>query len=86
VPTSRAALNASPSASHGRTSALLSVGRLLGAAAGAGLAGVALAGTLTASTVHQALLLGAIICLLVGIPASSLLAGGRPGPTEPAAV
>ena len=30
VPTSRAALNASPNASHGRTSALLSVGRLRG--------------------------------------------------------
>ncbi len=45
VPTSRAALNASPLASHGRTSALLSVGRLLGAAVGAGLAGIALSGT-----------------------------------------
>jgi MFS transporter, DHA2 family, methylenomycin A resistance protein len=70
VPTSRAALNASPLASHGRTSALLSVGRLLGAAVGAGLAGVALTGTLTASTVHTALLLGAALCLVVGIPAS----------------
>jgi MFS family permease len=70
VPTSRAALNASPQASHGRTSALLSVGRLLGAAVGAGLAGVALTGTLTASTVHHALLLGAALCLIVGIPAS----------------
>jgi DHA2 family methylenomycin A resistance protein-like MFS transporter len=70
VPTSRAALNASPNASHGRTSALLSVGRLLGAAIGAGLAGVALSGTLTASTVHHALLLGAGLCLVIGIPAS----------------
>jgi MFS transporter, DHA2 family, methylenomycin A resistance protein len=70
VPTSRAALNASPQASLGRTSALLSVGRLLGAAVGAGLAGVALTGTLTASTVHHALLLGAALCLIVGIPAS----------------
>ncbi len=78
VPTSRAALNASPSASHGRTSALLSVGRLLGAAVGAGLAGIALAGTLTASTVHHTLLLGALICLVVGIPASLYLSGGRP--------
>ena len=81
VPTSRAALNASPTASHGRTSALLSVGRLLGAAIGAGLAGVALAGTLTASTVHHALLLGALICLVVGIPAATLLTGGS-GPAE----
>ncbi|HEX3831913.1 MAG TPA: MFS transporter [Solirubrobacteraceae bacterium] len=73
VPTSRAALNASPLASHGRTSAFLSVGRLLGAAVGAGLAGVALSGTLTASTVHHALLLGAALCLVVGIPASTFL-------------
>ena len=76
VPTSRAALNASPLASHGRTSAILSVGRLLGAAVGAGLAGVALSGTLTATTVHHTLLLGATLCLVVGIPASSFL-GGR---------
>ena len=75
VPTSRAALNASPEASHGRTSALLSVGRLGGAAIGAGLAGVALTGTLTASTVHQTLLLGAALCVVIGIPASSLLTG-----------
>jgi MFS family permease len=73
VPTSRAALNASPLASHGRTSAFLSVGRLLGAAVGAGLAGVALSGTLTASTVHHTLLLGAAVCLVVGIPASTFL-------------
>ncbi len=78
VPTSRAALNASPQASHGRTSAILSVGRLLGAAVGAALAGVALSGTLTASTVHHTLLLAAGLCLVVGIPASSLLGGGRP--------
>jgi DHA2 family methylenomycin A resistance protein-like MFS transporter len=82
VPTSRAALNASPQASHGRTSALLSVGRLLGAAVGAGLAGVALAGTLTASTVHHALLLGALTCLLVGIPASTLLTSAGREPAE----
>jgi MFS transporter, DHA2 family, methylenomycin A resistance protein len=80
VPTSRAALNASPDASHGRTSALLSVGRLLGAAVGAGLAGIALAGTLTASTVHHTLLLGALVCLVVGIPASFYLSGGSPSP------
>ena len=73
VPTSRAALNASPLASHGRTSAFLSVGRLLGAAVGAGLAGIALTGTLTASTVHHTLLLGAVVCLVVGIPASTFL-------------
>ncbi|MGO9882845.1 MAG: MFS transporter [Solirubrobacteraceae bacterium] len=76
VPTSRAALNATPPAALGRTSAVLSVGRLLGAAVGAGLAGIALSGTLTATTVHHALLFGAALCLLVGIPACGLL-GGR---------
>ena len=73
VPTSRAALNASPPASHGRTSALLSVGRLLGATVGAGLAGIALSGTLTASTVHRTLLLGAMLCVVVGVPAATRL-------------
>ena len=73
VPTSRAALNATPLSSHGRTSAMLSVGRLLGAAIGAGLAGMALAGTLTATTVHRTLLIGALLCLVVGIPASLCL-------------
>jgi DHA2 family methylenomycin A resistance protein-like MFS transporter len=78
VPTSRAALNATPLASHGRTSAVLSVGRLLGAALGAGLAGIALSGPLTASTVHHTLLLGAALCLLVGIPAAGMLSGAKP--------
>jgi MFS family permease len=73
VPTSRAALNASPLASHGRTSALLSVGRLLGATVGAGLAGIALSGTLTASTVHRTLLLAAMLCIVVGLPAATCL-------------
>jgi MFS family permease len=73
VPTSRAALNATPSASHGRTSALLSMGRLLGAAVGAGLAGVALAAGVTASTVHTALLIACAACLFLGVPAASRL-------------
>ncbi len=73
VPTSRAALNATPLVSHGRTSALLSVGRLLGATVGAGLAGIALSGTLTASTVHRTLLLSAMLCVVVGIPAATRL-------------
>lgn len=68
VPTSRAALNATESASHGRASAILSAARLAGAAAGAGLAGLALAGGPTASTVHLALGVGAAVCLLGGIP------------------
>jgi predicted MFS family arabinose efflux permease len=73
VPTSRAALNATPLASHGRTSALLSVGRLLGATVGAGLVGIALSGTLTVSTVHRTLLLGAMLCVVVGLPAATRL-------------
>lgn len=79
VPTSRAALNATPLASHGRTSALLSIGRLLGAAVGAGLAGVALAGGVTGSTVHTALLVACALCVVLGIPASSRLGLRAPG-------
>src|SRR5205807_6195711 len=79
VPTSRAALNATPSASHGRTSALLSIGRLLGAAVGAGLAGAALAQGVTDSTVHTTLLIASATCLILGIPAAA-----RPGPRAPA--
>jgi MFS family permease len=83
VPVSRAALNSTPPASHGRTSALLSVGRLLGAAVGSGLAGVALSGMLTAATVHHALLIGAGVCLLIGIPSSLCLrSGGAPEPVR----
>jgi len=77
VPTSRAALNATPLVSHGRTSAILSVGRLLGAGIGAGLGGVVLSGGTGASTVHGAMLLGCILCLVVGIPAATRL--GVPG-------
>ena len=80
VPTSRAALNATPMSSHGRTSALLSIGRLLGAAVGAGLAGAALATGVTGSTVHTSLLIGCAACLLLGLPAASRL-----GPRPPAA-
>jgi MFS family permease len=82
VPTSRAALNATPPSSHGRTSAILSVGRLLGAAVGAGLAGVALAGGVHASTVHVSLLIGCGVCLFVGLPASARL-GLAPVAAEP---
>jgi MFS transporter, DHA2 family, methylenomycin A resistance protein len=78
VPTSRAALNATPLAAHGRTSALLSMGRLLGAAVGAGLAGAAIAGGVTASTVHTALLIACGACLLLGVPAATRL-GPKPG-------
>jgi predicted MFS family arabinose efflux permease len=86
VPTSRAALNATPRASHGRTSAILSVGRLLGAGIGAGLGGLVLAGGTGASTVHGAMLLACILCVVVGIPASTRLGvprGALPGPARP---
>jgi DHA2 family methylenomycin A resistance protein-like MFS transporter len=73
VPVSRAALNSRPSRLHGRVSAVLSMGRLLGAAAGAGLAGLAIAGGPSASAVHGALLVASATCVVVGIPASSLL-------------
>jgi MFS transporter, DHA2 family, methylenomycin A resistance protein len=73
VPVSRAALNAVPSASHGRVSSVLSVGRLLGAAAGSALAGLALVGGPSAPAVHGALLVACAACLLAGLPACALL-------------
>jgi MFS family permease len=85
VPVSRAALNATPAASHGRTSALLSVGRLGGAAIGAGLAGVALSGTLTAVVVHHTLLIGGGVCLLLGLPIALCLRPPRAARPDPVA-
>ncbi|MBV8220224.1 MAG: MFS transporter [Solirubrobacterales bacterium] len=78
VPASRAALNGAPQGSHGRVSALLSLGRLLGAAVGAALAGAAISGHITASAVHHALLVGCGACLVLGVPAAVKL--GSPGP------
>ena len=75
VATSRAALNATPTASHGRTSAVLSLGRLIGAAVGAGLAGTVLAGGLSAATLHTELLYAFALCMIAGIPASALFGG-----------
>jgi sugar phosphate permease len=77
VPASRAALNAVPQAKHGRVSSLLSTCRLLGAAVGSGLAGAALSGGVTASHVRIAMLCGAGICVLLGLPASAALASGK---------
>ena len=76
VATSRAALNATPTVSHGRASAMLSLGRLLGAAAGASLAGTALAGGVSAAALHTELLWACALCILAGIPASAMF--GRP--------
>lgn len=73
VPVSRAALNSTPPESHGRTSAILSFMRLVGAGVGAGLAGVALTGGATASTVHTALAVAAGVCLLLGVPLGATL-------------
>jgi MFS transporter, DHA2 family, methylenomycin A resistance protein len=77
VPASRAALNAVPQAKHGRVSSLLSTCRLLGAALGSGLAGAALSGGVTAEHVRIALLTGAGICLLLGLPAALELSPRR---------
>jgi MFS family permease len=77
APTSRAALNSAPCAVHGRVSALLSLGRLLGAGVGTALAGAAIAGGATASSVHTSLLIGCAVCLLLGVPAASRLGPPR---------
>jgi len=80
APTSRAALNAVAAARHGRVSAVLSAGRLAGAAAGAALAGVALSAGVSDATVHDALLGAAAICLAAGIPIAAQL--GPPARTR----
>lgn len=78
VPVSRAALNSSPDASHGRVSAILSFARLGGAAVGAGLAGVALSSGPSASTVHLALAVAAGGCILVGLPLAAQFGRATP--------
>jgi MFS transporter, DHA2 family, methylenomycin A resistance protein len=78
VPVSRAALNATPPAAHGRTSAVLSGGRLFGAAIGAGLGGLALSGGATPSSVHDALLLACGLCIAIGAPLCTLLPAAGP--------
>jgi len=79
VPASRAALNAVPQAKHGRVSSLLSTCRLLGAALGAGLAGAALSGGVTAAHVRIALLCAAGLCVGLGLPAAAELMPHRKG-------
>jgi predicted MFS family arabinose efflux permease len=76
VPASRAALNAVPQAKHGRVSSLLSVSRLLGAGAGAVLAGIALSGGVTDDHMRIALGVGAALCVFVGLPAAAELSSG----------
>jgi MFS family permease len=73
VPASRAGLGSAPQSSHGRVSAILSLGRLLGAMIGASAAGVAISGGSSASTTHQALLAAGAACVLLGLPAACRL-------------
>lgn len=80
VPVSRAALNVTPSRSHGRASAILSFARLLGAGVGAGLAGVAVSSGPSASTVHTALAVAAGACLIAGLPIAARLGNGAASP------
>lgn len=80
VPVSRAALNSTPPESHGRTSAILSFMRLAGAGVGSGLAGVALIGGATASTVHTALAVAAGACLVLGVPLGATLGSKATAP------
>ncbi len=61
--TSRAALNSVPDTLHGRVSAQLSAGRLLGAAAGVALAGLSFRHHVTAAGLHWTLLGGAVLAL-----------------------
>jgi DHA2 family methylenomycin A resistance protein-like MFS transporter len=61
--TSRAALNSVPDTLHGRVSAQLSAGRLLGAAAGVALAGLSFRQHVTADRLHWILLGGAVLAL-----------------------
>ena len=79
VAASRAALNAAPVASHGRTSAVLSLGRLVGAAAGVSLAGATLAGGVSAAALHTEFLYAFALCILLGIPAAALFGGPTTG-------
>lgn len=58
---SRAALNAVPQSVHGRVSALISAGRLVGASLGAVLTGLALRGGVDAAHVRPALTAGAVM-------------------------
>jgi DHA2 family multidrug resistance protein-like MFS transporter len=77
VPASRAALNAVPQARHGRVSSLLSVSRLGGATLGSMLAGSALSAGVTSGAVHAAMLVGALLSLVIGIPAALKLSPRR---------
>jgi MFS transporter, DHA2 family, methylenomycin A resistance protein len=84
APTSRAALNAVSQAAHGQVSAVLSAARLVGAAAGSGLGGVALASGVTTSNVHLALVGAAVLCVAVGMPLAATLGAHDAAPRDAA--
>ena len=76
VPASRAGLGSAKS-SHGRASAVLSLGRLLGAMIGASVAGTAISAGPSASSTHQALLIACAACVVLGLPAACRLGTPR---------
>lgn len=77
TPASRAAMNAVPQRRHGRVSSVLSAARLIGAAAGATLAGVAVSTGVTTDNVKGALLAAAAICIFAGIPVAFSLSSSQ---------
>ncbi len=77
VPASRAGLGSAPESSHGRASAVLSLGRLLGAMIGASVAGTAISAGPSASSTHQALLIACAACVVLGLPAACRLGTPR---------
>jgi MFS family permease len=83
APVSRAALNAVPQQSHGQASALISSGRLAGAAFGAILAGAAVRAGTDADQVHTALLWAAGLFLVLGVPLATKLGEPARDPAGP---
>jgi hypothetical protein len=83
VPASRAGFGSAPPSSHGRVSAILSLGRLLGAMFGASAAGAAMSGGPSASSTHQALLVACGACVVLGLPAACRLRTPGREPASP---
>ncbi|MGW7006998.1 MFS transporter [Streptomyces sp. NPDC054933] len=78
--TSRAALNSVPETMHGRVSAQLSGGRLVGAAGGVALAGWVFREHVTADRLHWALLGGAVLALAGVLVVATGFRRGAPTP------
>jgi DHA2 family methylenomycin A resistance protein-like MFS transporter len=85
APTTRAALNAVSESAHGRAAALLNAARLVGAAIGAALVGVAFIGGVTTAHTHRALAVAAVLSLAIGVPLSLGIDISGKRPTGPAA-